>query len=469
MLKVRVKKSQQEGVALVTAIFALLIATVIGIAVYYTAIISFTIAVNERNNTEAFYIADAGVNHAVALIGKAQKTQYSAILKAGDATPNTGDELSVAPLSGLWTSAQSIPAGNVNSGGVVNFGAGGGGRYWVAVKNDSAVGETATIDLNGILIVTATGVGRDGATATVEVTIKDNSANYPGVLINGKAKISGSVKISGSNGSLHANDTLIINGNPCADQYFSSSADIQNSNNLKGMGCVGIGFNRTNQPVIEPPIFDIRNDFYGKTDYILGGAGLQAGKVFNGSGQLIHDTKNTGNKWTKNGSTWEWFSSLRLWVQSGSTIVNGSYYSEGNMAITANFGTSAIPARVSFIAEGFIYNQGKQYLAPAYRNFSFVAGTDLKLTGKLTQAEVDDLEVDGFNYALHQIDFAGTPVIRGSVVAANQADTNSPGCSCNLVPLDSGFMNIRGNATIISDGINTSGGVAIKSWREVRF
>lgn len=469
MLKVRENQSQQKGAALVTAIFTLLIATVIGIAVYYAAIISFTIAVNERNNVEAFYLADAGVNHAIALIEKAQKSQYSSILKAGDTTPNNGDELSVPPSTGLWTSAQSIPAGNANSGGVTNFGAGGTGRYWVTVKNDAAVGELPSTDLNGILIITSTGVGRDGATATVEVTIQDNSANYPGVLINGKAKISGSVKISGTNGILHANDTLMINGNPCADQYFSSSADIINSNNLKGIGCIGIGFNRPNQPVIEPPVFNIRNDFYGKTDYILGGTGSQAGKVYNGSGQLIHDTKNTGNKWTKNGSTWEWVPSYQMWVQSGSTIINGSYYSEGNMAITANFGNSLIPARVSFIAEGFIYNQGKQYLAPAYRNYSLIAGTDLKLTGKLTQAEVDDLELDGFTYAGHQIDFSGTPVLRGSVVAANQADTNSPGCNCNLVPLENGFMNIHGNPTIIVNGSNSGGGVMVRSWREIRY
>lgn len=469
MPKIKAKQSNQEGAALITAIFTILIATVIGIALYYSAIISFTIAVNERNNVEAFYLADAGINHAVALIGKAQKSQYSAILIKGDATPNTGDELSVPPASGLWTSSESIPAGNATSGGVTNFGAGGSGRYWVAVKNDTATGETATTDLNGILIITSTGVGRDGATATVEVTIQDNSANYPGVLINGKAKISGSVKISGTNGILHANDTLMLNGNPCADQYFSTSANIINPNNLKGMGCLGIGFNRTNQPVIPPPVFNIRNDFYGKTDYILGGIGSQAGKVYNGSGQLIHDTKNTGNKWTQNGSTWEWIPSYRMWIQSGNSILNGSYYSEGNMAITANFGSSSIPARVSFIAEGFIYNQGKQYLAPAYRNFSLIAGTDLKLTGKLTQSEVDDLELDGFTYAGHQIDFSGTPVIRGSVVAANQADTNSPGCNCNLVPLESGYMSIRGNPTIIVNGSNSSGGVNIRTWREVRY
>ncbi|HEX8736118.1 MAG TPA: pilus assembly PilX N-terminal domain-containing protein [Pyrinomonadaceae bacterium] len=467
--KRRRQSNRQAGAALITAIFAILIGTVIGIALFYSSMISFTIAVNDRDNTEALYLADAGVNHATALIEKVEKSQYTNILTAGaNPLPNTGDELSVAPIMGLWTTAESIPPGNAGGGGVVNFGANGTGRYWVTVKNDAAAGETPVTDLNGILIITSTGVGRNGATATVEVVIKDSSANYPGVLINSKVKVSGSVKVNGTNGILHANDTVEIYGNPCADLYFSSSANIVNQGNLRGAGCVGAGFNRAYQPIIPPPLYDIRADFYGKTDYILGATGLKAGKIYNGSEQLIHDTAATGNKWVSNGATWEWNPSYKVWIQSGSTILNGSYYSEGNIAITGNFGNSLIPARVSFIAEGFIYNQGKQYIAPAYRNFSFIAGTDLKLSGKLTLAEVDNLEVAGFSYAHHQIDFAGTPVIRGTVIAANQADTDSPGCACNIVPLESGYMNIRGNPTIIVNG-GSGSGATVQSWREVRY
>lgn len=468
--KGRKQSKQQAGAALITAIFAILIGTIIGIALYYASMISFTIAINDRDNTEALYLADAGVNHAVALIEKVEKSQFSSILTAGaNSLPNTGDELSVAPVMGLWTTTESIPSGNSTSGGVVNFGANGAGRYWVAVKNDTATGETPVTDLNGILIITSTGVGRNGATATVEIIIKNDSSSYPGVLINSKVKVSGSVKVSGTNGILHANDTVEINGNPCADVYFSSSANIVNSGNLKGAGCIGAGFNRAYQPIIPPPLFNIRNDFYGKTDYILGTEETRAGKIYNGQLQLVHDATTTGNKWVSNGSTWEWNSTYKLWIQSGNSIINGSYYSEGNIAITGNFGNLLIPARVSFIAEGFIYNQGKQYIAPSYRNFSFVAGTDLKLTGKLTLAEVDDLEVSGYNYAHHQIDFSGTPVIRGAVVAANQADTNSPGCACNLIPLESGYMNIRGNPTIIVNGSNGIGNLSVQSWREVRY
>jgi hypothetical protein len=88
-------------------------------------------------------------------------------------------------------------------------------------------------------------------------------------------------------------------------------------------------------------------------------------------------------------------------------------------------------------------------MTPGYRNFSFVAGTDIKISGRLDTGS-DDLVSEGLVYAHHQIDFAGTPTINGTVVAANQADTASPS-GLNLVPLDSdGYMSIRGNATIMA-------------------
>ena len=472
MCKEIIRQESEKGAALITAIFSLLIATVISVALYYSAMISFTVAINDRDNTEAFYLADAGINHAVALINKASKDKYSAILTAGaNSSPNSGDELSVPPVAGLWTTAQSIPAGNSTSGGVTNFGAGGQGRYFVSVRNDTATGETPTVDANGVLIVTSTGVARDGATATVEVTVQNGSSNLPAILINGNVALSGNPSIEGTNGILHANGNITLSGSPCTDAYFSASGTISNPTKLKGAGCSGVGNNRPNQPIIPSPVINVRQTFYGKTDYLLGAIGTQAGKVYNSLGQLILDTNTTGKKWVSGSMTWTWDPTNMLWIQTGNSIINGSYYSEGNIAIAGNFGSNAFPASVTFIAEGFLYNQGKQYLAPYYNSYSLVAGTDIKLSGKLTQAETDSLELDGITYANHQIDFAGTPVLRGTVIAANQADTNSPGCNCNLVPLDSsGNMNIHGNPTIISDGGNANN-VDLKffNWREVRY
>jgi Tfp pilus assembly protein PilX len=117
-------KSNEQGAALITAIFAILLATLIGFALHYSAAVSQSIAINDRDNTEALYLADAGITHAIALISIVPSADFSKILIAGANTaPGTGDELSVPPTAELWSTAGSIPAGNKTSGGVTSFGA----------------------------------------------------------------------------------------------------------------------------------------------------------------------------------------------------------------------------------------------------------------------------------------------------------------------------------------------------------
>src|SRR5262245_2037456 len=110
---------EQAGVALVSAIFVVLFAVLIGFALHQSTMISMKVATNERDNLEAFYVADAGINHAVKLLSEVPATQFSNVLTAGaNPTPNTGDELSEPPTTGLWTTSESIPAGDTSTGGV---------------------------------------------------------------------------------------------------------------------------------------------------------------------------------------------------------------------------------------------------------------------------------------------------------------------------------------------------------------
>lgn len=455
--------------ALISAIFVILIATLIGCALYYSSIIAFTIAINDRDSTEAFYIADAGIVHARALLSKVPKAQYSSVLIAGDTKPGTGDELSTPPVTGLWTAANGIPAGNATAGGFLNFGAGGTGRYWMAVKNDNGSGESNKIDSNGTLIIISTGHGRDGSTATIEATLRTSITETPAMLVNSKLTISGNMQLKGTHGAVHSNDTLDFDGNPCAQQYFSSSATIVDAGNSKGGDCNSGGVNRANQPVITPPLYNIRNDFYDKADYVLGAVGTKAGNVYNKNGQLVHSSSAQGIDWISNGSKWSWNAAGSKWVHNGNTIVNGTYYSEANIEIIDNFGTATAPAQVSLFAEGFINLPGNPYMRPHYQNYSMMAGTDLRIGGN---AGTGGVNFEGILYAHHQIDFSGNPGIRGLVIAANQGDTNSPGCGCNLIPLlTSGFMRVNGNPVITYNGglLNGGGQIEMISWREVRY
>jgi hypothetical protein len=350
----------------------------------------------------------------------------------------------------LWSTAESIPPGNISGGGVTNFGAGGGGRYWVTVQNDAAPGETPTADTNGILVITSTGVGRNGATATAEVSV--STQTFPSILINGRARVRGNLSVKGTGGILHANNTLDVGGSPCADQYFSSSANIISPNNLKGAGCLGTGFNRPYQPIIPPPIYNIRNDFYRKADYIFGAFGTRAGKVYDFSGpggteKMLYNGNATGGTWVVGNSKWIWDPIMRQWMHTGDELPDGTYYSEGNFDIRGSFGTSSFPTKATFVAEGYIFVGGnKATLVPKYENYFLIAGSDLILKGNMLSIS-GELEAQGIVYAHHQIDFIGAAKVSGVVIAANQADTNSVGCNCNPVPLSSdGFMIVNGSA-----------------------
>jgi hypothetical protein len=311
-------------------------------------------------------------------------------------------------------------------------------------------------------VVTSVGHGRDGATVTTEAVVVALSG--PGMLINGRLRINGNPILNGTGGAIHANGILDFDGSPCASQYFSSSSTIIDPTNSRGGNCIGAGVNRQNQPIIPPPLYNIRTAFYSNADYILGAIGTQTGKVYTGGGTLIHDANSS--TWKVGSSEWSWDPGGLRWVHGGNVIPQGTYYSEGNMTIGDNFGTPLTPATVTLIAEGYIDIAGNPYMRPDYQNYSLMAGTDLKISGNPAAGSQN---FNGIHYGGHQLAFSGNPAINGIVIAANLADTNSPGCGCNPVPLSSGFVEIGGNATITYNGGLIAAGVTIPSRREVRY
>ena len=104
-----------------------------------------------------------------------------------------------------------------------------------------------------------------------------------------------------------------------------------------------------NQPVITPPVYNIRNDFYSKADYILGAIGSRGGRVYNftgpnGAEKMIVNTNSTSGVWMVGSSKWKWDSVSKEWSHNGDELPPGTYYSEGNMDVKGSFGSSLFPA-----------------------------------------------------------------------------------------------------------------------------
>lgn len=350
-----------------------------------------------------------------------------------------------------------IPAGSNASGGVTTFGAGNTGRYWVSVANDTAPGETPAVDHNQTLIVTSTGIGRNGATSTVQATFTVAMVNEPAIVVNGRAVIVGVPTILGANGIIHTNDTMTILGITCTEQYAASSANIvvlfPDLLHHGGGSCGGPGVRHTLAPPITVPVHDIPGEFKDRATYVLGATGERAGKVFDKAGTQIGSSP-----WTNAGGTWTWDGLLKTWTMAGSANPSGIYYSDGNIILAGITASFPAPAKATIVAEGFISVIGVTNLTPAMDNYSLVAGTDLLIAGVLG--------TPGLYYARDQFDIIGITSVNGAIRVANQSDGASPG-GLNPVLRVLGALNITGIFTLRNNGFASSEGI-VTGWHEVR-
>ncbi len=466
--------TDERGTALVTSIFAILIGTLIGVALAFGAITTLTISVNERDTTEAFYIADAGLTHAGQLINKAKKSSYSTILSTGaDPTPGTGDELSAPPEGGLWTTAESIPAGN-NFGGGFSFGS---GRYYVSVRNDTATGETPTTDKNGILIVTSTGVGRDGAAVTLESVVRSIAIQIPGLISNGDAKFASTVKVLGPYGKIQVNGTpQFTGGTKCAEDKFEfTSPPVALAGIWVGAACDVVPVAGTtllfNQPPVVPPIIDLtrlKNEFKPFADFVF----KNNGQIYPQTNGIERATSLSAAEKTALGlHEWTYNSTLAEWSHKIDTrLPDGNYYFlDTNVAISKG-GDISNPPKVTILSEGGITLNNEIALQPKLLGYAMVTANDLSMSSKYSTSSNP-----GLVYAYGQITFSNTTTIVGGMIAANfyksdgtfGPDANGPG-GLNLVNGIHGAVQVSGNLTIITSDNGFVRGSTVLSWREVR-
>jgi Tfp pilus assembly protein PilX len=164
-------KANESGSVLVVALIMLVLLTVLGITATSTSNIELQIANNERNFKRAFFIANAGIEHAradlaanLAIFRATQISQASALdwsfALNNDAGKGTATEINDPddPNNPVWFNNVSF---------------GDGYSYTVTVFNDddSATGGTATSDTNGRIYAQAVAAGPNGVQAVVKVLL----------------------------------------------------------------------------------------------------------------------------------------------------------------------------------------------------------------------------------------------------------------------------------------------------------
>jgi hypothetical protein len=459
-MRAEARSIRQRGQALIVALLTLLVLTLLGLALTSMSMVSMTVSINEREASEALYVADSGIAHATAILATQSWPNFDPALRSGDAQGCTGDELQAAPPGavGFPPTAELIPAAGRAFPPA--------GSYQVRVCDDHAL-EQATNrppalpdadpnhDANERVLIRSTGIGRNGATATIEAMLA--RVELPGILVDGNLRINGNVSVMGAGGSVHANGELDLVGNPCAQQYFSASGGVSGAGSAQGgAGCTGAGADvRSAQDSIPVPVIAPAS-LRPRADYLLGADGL----IRNQAGAVVTL------------ASWSWDAGSRRW-SGGGNIPAGTYYAAGNIDISGNPGRGGpgpSPLPLTLIAEGWIDVTGTPNLVPALAgtpSYSFVAGTDVRLAGN------PGTTYSGLIYAGDQIDFTGNPNVNGQVIAKNNGDLGyppnpaSPGQN-NLVRLQGGYMVISGDVRVTYDGGGGLSSVSLTGWRECR-
>ena len=305
----------QKGAALVTAIYAVLILTILGLSLMTVSESARTVSENNTQAAESFYIAEAGMAHAVGLF------------KAN------GKDFNINSV---------IPA----SGSGLNFGA---GNYIVTVTNGPGADERT---------VTATGNGPNNSSSIIQARYKFSGGSATAaIVINGNASINGGLKVLGALGIIHTNGNLTMSGNNRAQQYYSATGTMSPpttspcpNGSVTGPppGCNIKPDLRSGQAAIEVP--DIKpTDFIGQADYFLvppNPATMPAplaskpkpptATIYDKNGNIMADRCNQGgcwNGWTYNNNQGFVINSSRLCRAEHTTVTTVRFRSTARSVI----------------------------------------------------------------------------------------------------------------------------------------
>ena len=167
--------NNEKGIVLVIALIMLCMMTIIGTAVSNTSSVETMISGVEKDQREAFYVAEAGVDHAKGLL-KSYYVQKNALKIAAGVDPDWDFALD-GSLPGMSVASDTDISGGVQL--ITNGTMGGKYTYNVFIWDNEDVGnnipfdatEYATDDGDGIIYVRSTAVGPFGE-SSIEISIQ---------------------------------------------------------------------------------------------------------------------------------------------------------------------------------------------------------------------------------------------------------------------------------------------------------
>ncbi len=327
--KIMKEKTSERGIAL-------LLVTLLGLAMTTQAIIEMSISANERQASETLYVAEAGTVHAQGIIFS-EDPDFTALLQTGDGTACNGDELS----TGFTDPITAIGAGGHAFGTDA--------RYEVRVCDDpDETDSDPDVDTNLRVLVRSDGFGPDGSTATVETVLE--IIPFPGIVAGGPLRISGSPVLNGPGGGLHTNGDLDVSGNPQMEHFANASGSISVSGSIS-TGTPPIYADSPAESNDGEPTLDIPDinpgDFIGMADYVI---------TFSGGSCFTNGIPGLPIGWTCN--------AVNNKIAAGVNIPAGTYHTTGNVTISGNPGQGVGGISLTILAEGYVEISGSPEMNP---------------------------------------------------------------------------------------------------------
>jgi hypothetical protein len=428
-------RSSESGIAFITVLLGMALLTVVGAALTAIGIVEFRTAINHRSATRALLLADAGVNHALALMrGPLSGYTYSDVVRGDDGAPGTPDD---GVLAGFGLDAvDEIP----DTGFVL-----GGGRYFVSLLNDTldASGDPY-IDSNHRLVATSRGETRDGGVAEVGVVLA--APSFRAIVSNGDLMLPGNPDVLGPCAGVHANGVLSVSGHPTVDGEATASEDIiLNGTIYNAAGGIVIP---ELAGEIEVPEHDPL-DYLGQADYVL----------HDGWVVSIRPTRDSALATGSGVRGWKWNAGQQTWSLTGSRAEGGTYFVFGDVELTGNAGSDGAPLEITIIATGSVKVAGNPKIKAAHPDgILILAGGDVDIAGV---ASGITLSYAGLIYARSQCQVNGTPSIGGHVLCFDAP--NQPGAA-NLVT----HNKVNGTPQVTYDCSGERRRTMVASWWESR-
>lgn len=339
--------------------------------------------------------------------------------------------------------------------------------YNVVVADDDDGDANPTEDSNDTVVVFTTvaapanpppGVARRvlGVTRAVVYFQPPNFSPVNAITVGGNLILGGNPTIQGTNGSVHANGDLQIQGSPSIS-VSGSAAEIVT---VSGSPATPPGGWNSNAPKVALPKID-PSQYISKANYVL----ESDGKVYDNATNprtLLATSSWNGFSWTSSAG----------WTKGGSsTPPAGAIYVNGSVKVTGG-GSESSPWNTTLLVNGNIEMTGNPRITPFLPGVSLMALGDIKLRGNASAAPY----VEGLIAAHEQIDIAGTPSFSGAVVAEDAVDTFSLVTTVNSVGSagEEAFESIMGNFNLTyNGGMDTflvAGGTSVKvrSWDNYR-